>query len=69
MELLENGVATHFGVTPFFSIIAMSQASSQGQGYIDADAWCKRALRPLPRYNGLLTDAESSDVNSTVWEC
>ena len=29
MELLENGVTTHFGVTPMWSMRTVSQASSQ----------------------------------------
>ena len=29
MESLENGIATHFGVTPLWSMRAVSQASSQ----------------------------------------
>ena len=45
MKSLENGVAAHFGATPLWSIRAVSQALSQRGRYIDADAWCKLALR------------------------
>ena len=41
-------VATHFGMTPLFSIRAESLASSQSCRSIDADdAWCKRGRTML----------------------
>ena len=47
MELLENRLQPHSGVTPLFSIRTESLVSSQSCGRIDADAWCKRALKCL----------------------
>ena len=45
MELLQNGVTTYFQVIPLISMRTESQASSQSCRSIDADAWCKRALK------------------------
>ena len=45
MESLQNGFATHFQVTPLISMRTESLASSQSGRSVDADAWCKRALR------------------------
>ena len=45
MELLENGLQLHSGVTPLFSMRALSLASSQSCHSIVSDAWCKRALK------------------------
>ena len=45
MESLQNGVATYFQATPLTSMRTKLQASSQSCRGIDADAWCKRALR------------------------
>ena len=47
MELLENRLQPHSGVTPLFSIRTESLVSSQSCRCIDADAWCKRALKCL----------------------
>ena len=49
MESLQNRVATHFGVTPLFSMRAVSLASSQHCRGIDADVWCKRTLITITR--------------------
>ena len=38
MESLQNGVATHFQVTPSFTMITESIASSQHCRRVDADA-------------------------------
>ena len=46
VESLENRLQPHSGVTPFFSMRTESQASSLSCHSIDADAWCKWALRP-----------------------
>ena len=49
MKLLQNGVATHFQVTPLFSMRTESLAAPHSCHSIDADAdaWYKRALRQL----------------------
>ena len=44
MELLQNGVANHFEVTPLFSMRTVLLASSQSFCSIDANTWCKWAL-------------------------
>ena len=44
MESLQIGVATHFRVTPSFSMRRVSLASSQSCLSVDADIWCKRTL-------------------------
>ena len=44
MELLQNGVATHFSVTPLFSMRTELLASLQSCRSVDTDVWCKRAL-------------------------
>ena len=48
MEILENGLQTHSGATPLFSIRTELLATSQSCCSVDADAWCKRA----PTYTG-----------------
>ena len=45
MELLENRLQPDSGVTPLFSMRTVSLALSQSCSSIDADAWCKRALK------------------------
>ena len=45
VESLENGLQTHSGAIPLISRRRESQASSQSCRSVDADAWCKRALR------------------------
>ena len=40
MESLENGLQSHSGVTPLFSMTAVSQSYLS----VDASAQCKRAL-------------------------
>ena len=45
MESLQNGVVTHFQMIPLFSIRAVWLASSQSHHSVNADVWCKRALR------------------------
>ena len=45
MESLQNGVATHFEVTPLFSVRTVFLASSQCCRSTDADAWCKWAKK------------------------
>ena len=45
MESLENRLQPHSGVTPLFSMRTESQESSQSCCSVDADAWCKRALK------------------------
>ena len=42
---LQNGFATHFQASLLISMRTESVASSQSSRSIDADAWCKRALR------------------------
>ena len=44
IKSLHNAVATHSGVILLFSIRAVSIASSH---CVDADTWCKRALRSV----------------------
>ena len=56
IQLLQNGVATHFGVTLLFSMRALSQAPSQCWPWLNADTWCKRALT-LKQQN--ITDVHS----------
>ena len=45
MESLQNGVATHFQVTPLFSMRTELLASLQICHSTDADVWCKQALK------------------------
>ena len=45
IELFENRLQPHSGATPLFSMRTISLASLQSCSSIDADAWCKRALR------------------------
>ena len=45
MELLQIGAATHFQVSPLFSIRTVMLASSQRCRNVDADARCNRALK------------------------
>ena len=45
LESLQNRVATHFQVTPLFSPRTELLALSQIGHSVDADIWCKRALR------------------------
>ena len=47
MESLQNAVATYFQVTPLISMRIKSLVSSQSCRSLDADVWCKRALRTL----------------------
>ena len=49
MELLQNGVASHFGGTALFSIRPVLLASSQHCRSIDADAQCKWILNESHR--------------------
>ena len=44
VESLQNGVATHFQVTPLFSMRTELLALSQNCSSVDANVWCKRAL-------------------------
>ena len=44
MESLQNGVATHFQVTPLISMRPEPLASSQSCHSVDANAQCKRDL-------------------------
>ena len=44
IESLQNGAAAHFWMTAFFSMRATVQPSSQHWLWVDANAWCKRAL-------------------------
>ena len=44
VESLHNGVATHFQVTPLFSMRTELLALSQSCSSVDANVWCKRAL-------------------------
>ena len=43
MQSLQNGVATHFRVTPLYSVRTESLLSLQSCRSVDADARCKRA--------------------------
>ena len=43
--MLQNGFATHFQASPLISMTTESLASSQSGRSVDADAWCKRALK------------------------
>ena len=45
MVSLENGLQPHSGVTPLFSIRTESLMPSLSSRSIDANIWCKRALR------------------------
>ena len=45
VESLENRLQPHSGATPLISMRMESQASSQSYRSVDADAWCKWALR------------------------
>ena len=45
MELLKNGIATHFQVTTLFSMRTESLVSLPSCKSIDAVAWYKRVLR------------------------
>ena len=45
MESLQNGVATHFQVTPLFSMRTESLATLQNCRSVDGDVWCKQALK------------------------
>ena len=45
IESLENGVATHFQVTPLISMRTESLASSQSCRKVVVGSWCKRALK------------------------
>ena len=45
MESLQNGFATYFQATPLFSMRTKLQVLSQSCRSVDADAWCKRALK------------------------
>ena len=51
MELLQNGVTTHFRVAPLFSKRTVSLALSQSCCSVDTEAWCKRVLM-LPNSPG-----------------
>ena len=42
---LQNGFVTHFQAYSLISMRTESLASSQNGRSVDADAWCKRALR------------------------
>ena len=44
VESLENGLQSHSGATPLFSMRTGSQVSLQSCCSVDADAWCKWAL-------------------------
>ena len=44
MELLENWLQPHSGVTPLFSLRTVSLASSQSCWSVDTDAWYKWGL-------------------------
>ena len=50
MESLKNGLQSHSGVPPFFSMRTLSLASSQNCCSVDFDAWCKRALNNTSSY-------------------
>ena len=63
MESLQNGVATHFGVTALFSFRPVLLASSQHCPNIDADAQCKRALTLVP--SGMCTLEDPSGAPGT----
>ena len=43
--MLQNGFAIHFQASPLISMRTESLASSQTGRSVDADAWCKRALK------------------------
>ena len=45
MESLKNGLQSHSEVTSLFSMTAVSLASLWSCRSIDADIWCKRALK------------------------
>ena len=45
LELLTNGIATHFQVPPLFSMRTVLLASLQSCRSVDPDAWCKQALK------------------------
>ena len=45
LELLTNGIATHFRVPPLFSMRTVLLASLQSCRSVDPDAWCKQALK------------------------
>ena len=47
MESLQNEIVTHFSATPLFSIRTVTLASSQSCRSVDANAWCKWALRRI----------------------
>ena len=47
MEPLQIGVATHFQVTPLFSMRTELLASSQSCRSIDADAQCKQTFSDI----------------------
>ena len=47
-ELLQNGVATRFGVTPFLSTSVVSLASLTCWLCVDTGAWCKWGLFERP---------------------
>ena len=55
MELLKNGVATHFQVTPLFSMRTESLASLQSYCSTDAEAWCKLTLRACLHWVSVIT--------------
>ena len=45
VESLENRLQTNSGATPLFSMRTVLLASSQSCRSVDADAWCKQALK------------------------
>ena len=55
VESLENGLQSHFEVTPLFSMRTESLTSLQSCRSVDADAWCKWAIKePL----GFMTEVK-----------
>ena len=44
---IQNGFATHFQASLLNSMRMESLASSQSGLIVDADAWCKRVLKPV----------------------
>ena len=73
MELLENRLQPHSGATPLISMGTESQASSQSCHSVDADAWCKWALKvclhvTLMLYSHWVEQEQGLRRGTNVWK-
>ena len=69
MQSLQNGLQPHSETASLFSMRTGSLASSQSCRRVDADAWCKRALRvnaDAPKYLELVVAVASVYVHPEV---